>query len=276
MAMVVKKTEENNDKKMESKIKVSKEVAKKTPRKPEPKTTNNENNKGTNKDKVVGSQPSKDKDSKNVDKINKEIAVGLTQITQTDSFGKVFNADANPALLSQYIRVYHSNQRQGNAKAKTRGEVSGSGKKPWKQKGTGRSRVGSIRTPVWRHGGVSHGPVPKDWALNLPKKMKSQAFFVALSQKVSKSQVYMVDKIDLQEGRTKELLALTKAWNFKGSVLIVIATANYPLVSASANLQTIKVTTWDNLNAYQLVAHSYVIFEKEALEKVKEKYAKNN
>jgi large subunit ribosomal protein L4 len=217
----------------------------------------------------------KTKESK-IDSPSAVDAVGLTKVTQTDDFGQVFNLPANSSLLTQYIRVYQANQRRGNAKTKTRGEVAGSGKKPWKQKGTGRSRVGSIRTPVWRHGGISHGPVLKDWSLNLPKKMKSTTFIAALSQKIQKSQVYTVDKLDLQEGRTKELLNLLGAWKLAGSTLIVLESLNPHLLSASSNLQYINTVVWTNINTYQLVATKNIVFEKSALEKVKEKYAKNN
>lgn len=217
----------------------------------------------------------KTKESK-IDSPSAVDTIGLTKVTQTDDYGQAFNLSANSPLLTQYIRVYQANQRRGNAKTKTRGEVAGSGKKPWKQKGTGRSRVGSIRTPVWRHGGISHGPVLKDWSLNLPKKMRSTTFITALSQKIQKSQVYMVDKIDLQEGRTTELLNLLVACKLTGSTLIVLENSNPHLLSASSNLQYINTVVWTNINTYQLVAAKNIVFEKSALEKVKEKYAKNN
>ncbi len=202
-------------------------------------------------------------------------SVGLISVKQDDDIGKAFNLPYNSDLLSQYIRFYQFGQRKGNAKVKTRGEVAGSGRKPWKQKHTGRARVGSVRNPVWRHGGVSHGPVLKDWSIAFPKKMKSAAFAVALSQKVQNSQVFLIDKIELSEGRTKEMLGLLKGWNLAGSVLVITENVNPHLSLASANLQNIEIAVWTNLNTYQLIANTNILFEKTALEKIKEKYAKN-
>lgn len=199
----------------------------------------------------------------------------LTNLTQADEYGQIFNLATNPALLSQYIRVYSSNQRKGNAKTKNRGEVAGSGKKPWKQKGTGRSRVGSIRTPVWRHGGVSHGPVLKDWTLNFPKKMKSKVLLIALSQKFESHQLYLVDKLELAEGRTKAFVDLLTSWKLKGKTLVITDVINPHALSASANLKNVTTITWTDLNSYQVLSHADVVFEKSALNQIKEKYVKS-
>ncbi|MBU1970357.1 50S ribosomal protein L4 [Patescibacteria group bacterium] len=191
-------------------------------------------------------------------------------------YTQVFSASPSSALLAQYVRVYQFNQRKGSAKTKTRGEVSGSGKKPWKQKGTGRARVGSIRTPVWRHGGISHGPVLKDWSLTMPRKMKTAAFSTALVQKIQHAQVYVIEKIDLSEGRTKELVQLIKAWDLFGKVLIVTEEINPHLLTASANLKQVQIAVWTNLNAYQLIDHTNIVFEEGAWAKIKEKYGKQH
>lgn len=198
---------------------------------------------------------------------------GLVGVSVSDGYGKVFNSPLNSSLISQYVRVYQSNQRQGNAHTKTRGDVAGSGKKPWKQKGTGRSRVGSIRTPVWRHGGVSHGPVTKDWSLNFPKKMRFSVFRTALSNKIQNSQAFYIDKVELKEGRTKEVLSTLENWNLKGSVLIITDIRNPNLLKGSSNLRNVEVVNFDNLNTYQIVSNANVVFEKKALDKIKEKYA---
>jgi large subunit ribosomal protein L4 len=184
----------------------------------------------------------------------------------------VFNQPQNPALTSQYIRTYQFNQRQGNAQTKTRGDVSGSGKKPWKQKGTGRARVGSIRTPVWRHGGISHGPVAKDWCLSFPKKMNAKARLLALSNKVAKSRAFFVENFKISEGRTKEVLALIQGWNLTGKMLLVLDQQNHNLQKGSANLKNIQVVNVNNLNGYQVLWAKAVIFEKSALDKLIESY----
>jgi len=199
----------------------------------------------------------------------------ITAVVVSDAYGKIFNLGFNPDLVAQYVRVYQSNQRKGNAQTKTRGDVAGSGKKPWKQKGTGRSRVGSIRTPVWRHGGVSHGPVVKDWSLNLSKKAKSKAFNIILSQKIASSQVFFLNEIDLKEGRTKDVLSLTHSWGLTGSALIVTKDKNANLQRGTSNLKSIVAVDCSKLNAYQLISHTNIIFEKAALDAIKERYAKN-
>lgn len=202
------------------------------------------------------------------------MAKDIVLIDKTSEYGEVFSLKANSALTAQYLRVYLSNQREGNAHTKTRGEVAGSGRKPWKQKGTGRARVGSIRNPAWRHGGVSHGPQPKDWSLDLPKKMKAKAFLIALSDKVNQSKAFYVDKIELAEGRTKDFISLFKGWGIKGKTLIVTVGKNGNLEKGSSNIQDVQVTTVDNLNPFKVIQSANIVFEKEAVNKLKEKYAK--
>jgi large subunit ribosomal protein L4 len=201
------------------------------------------------------------------------------KIKDNASYADLFNEPRNSALTAQYVRTYQANQRQGTAQTKTRGDVSGSGKKPWKQKGTGRSRVGSIRTPVWRHGGVSHGPVAKDWRMTMPKKMKAKAFLSALSDKVARARAFYLEDFTLTEGRTKEVVALTKGWNLHGKLLLVVAHKNHNLEQAAGNVSYLQVVSCANLNAYQLLGADIVVFEHQALDQIaaltKEKYAKN-
>lgn len=216
--------------------------------------------------------------SKTVDKkkpVSADLPAKLTKLSKDTEYDSVFNVVQNPSLLSQYINAYQSNHRFGNSHTKTRGEVAGSGKKPWKQKHTGRARVGSTRNPVWRHGGVSHGPVPKDWSTKLSAKMRSKAFISALSAKIRNSQVYYIDKLEIKEGRTKEVLTLLSGWGLIGDILIVTENKNDSLLKATGNLKNVEVALRDGLNTYQLVANKNVVFEKLALDKIKEKYAKN-
>ena len=214
--------------------------------------------------------------AKNQDQDSKTVIKALKKITAESDFGKLFNLAENNSLVNQYLRVYSFNQRLSLAKTKTRGEVAGSGRKPWKQKHTGRARVGSVRNPVWRHGGVAHGPVFKDWSLDLPKNMKKTAFATILSKRLISGNVYEVDKITLQEGRTKEALELLKSWGLVGNVLLLLGEANSQLVRACGNLKNVEVVLSANLNGYQLMKHKNIVFEKSALDKIKDNYAKNN
>ena len=138
------------------------------------------------------------------------------KITVTDEKGKkiedieldkvVFGQEPNDDLLLQYLHIYKSNQRQGTSSAKTRSEVSGGGKKPWKQKGTGRARAGSIRSPIWRHGGVAHGPKPKSWNLKMPKKMKKRAMQCALTSKYNMVYIKLRKTLFNLNPATKEVI----------------------------------------------------------------------
>jgi len=215
-------------------------------------------------------------DAKSGDQNSKPVSGTLKTLTADSDFGKLFNLPENDSLVSQYLRVYSFNQRLSLAKTKTRGEVAGSGRKPWKQKHTGRARVGSVRNPVWRHGGVAHGPVFKDWSLDLPKNMKKAAFVTVLSMKLTSGDVYKVNKITLQEGRTKEVLDAMQGWELVGSVLMVLGEANSQLVRACGNLKNVEAVLCTNLNGYQLMKYKNIVFEESALDKIKDKYAKNN
>lgn len=206
----------------------------------------------------------------------KPVESAVKNLTADSDFGKLFDLPENNSLVSQYLRVYSFNQRLSLAKTKTRGDVAGSGRKPWKQKHTGRARVGSVRNPVWRHGGVAHGPVLKDWSLDLPKNMKKTAFIAILSKKIKSGDVYEVDKITLQEGRTKEVLDALQGWGLVGSVLMVLGEANNQLVRACGNLKNVEAVLYANLNGYQLMKYKNIVFEESALDKIKDKYAKNN
>lgn len=199
----------------------------------------------------------------------------LSKLTADSDFGRIFNLPENEALLGQYVRVYTFNQRASIAKTKTRGEVKGSGRKPWKQKHTGRARVGSIRNPVWRHGGVAHGPVPRDWSLNIPQKMRTLAFSTILSKKLRSGSVYQVDKVDVREGKTKEAVSMLKSWGLVGRTLTVLGESNERLAKACRNLKNMQVVEYKYLNAYQLLENTNIVFEKSVLDKLKEKYAKN-
>ncbi len=186
----------------------------------------------------------------------------------------VFGILPNPQVVAQYIRVYLTNQRQGTSKVKTRGEVSGGGKKPWKQKHTGRARHGSSRSVQWRHGGIAHGPTPKDWLLSLPKKMKRLALISILSSKAQKNSINVLDGITMKNPNTKDIVSILNNLKLRGKVLMVLGSKDEKVIKSSRNIEKLNVTLADNMNGYELMLADKILFIKDALEKIEEKYKK--
>jgi large subunit ribosomal protein L4 len=168
---------------------------------------------------------------------------------------------------------YLANQRQGNAKAKRRGEVSGGGKKPWRQKGTGRARAGSIRSPLWRHGGVVFGPLPRDWSLKVSKKVKALAFRKALSDRLAAGDVLVLDDLKLQSHKTKDFVAVLRSLNVSDNALLVGAGGDENLTRASRNVPWLELTRPELLNAYDLVRFNRIVFTAPAFESVTQRLA---
>ena len=135
---------------------------------------------------------------------------------------KVFSGEVNKKVLYQVIRMYNANQRQGTASTKTRGEVSGGGKKPWRQKGTGRARAGSTRSPLWRHGGVIFGPHPRDHHYDMPVNIKRLGLLSSLNAKINESKMIAVESLDLQEAKTQKLKKIIDALKLSGRVLFIL------------------------------------------------------
>ncbi|KKS20478.1 MAG: ribosomal protein L4/L1e, large subunit ribosomal protein L4 [candidate division WWE3 bacterium GW2011_GWC1_41_7] len=185
---------------------------------------------------------------------------------------EIFGIEPNETVLAQYVRVYRTNQRQGTSSTLNRGEVSGGGKKPWKQKGTGRARVGSTRNPIWVHGGVAHGPKPKDWTLKLPKKVKRLALISALSSAVEKKKLTVLDKIEIESPKSKLVCEIVKNLDLKGSTLIVLNEKNDNLLLGSRNILGLNPTLLNNLNAYDILNARNVVFMKDAILGVQKKY----
>ena len=184
----------------------------------------------------------------------------------------VFGLEENKHLLAQCIHVYRTNQRQGNSHTLTRSEVSGGGRKPWRQKGTGRARHGSIRSPIWVHGGISHGPKPKDYAKKLPKKMKKMAMKVALSAKVRNGEVKVIDNIKISKPNTKKIAKLLEKIKMDKKTLIVMNKSDQNIVKSAANLPRIEVVAQDSVNIYQILNAKEVLFEKDAIKSLEKKY----
>jgi len=187
---------------------------------------------------------------------------------------KVFGIKENKTLVAQAIRVYLANQRGRGGVTKTRSQVAGGGAKPWRQKGTGRARAGSIRSPLWRGGGIVHGPAGRDFSLELPKKMRHKALLAALSAKAKEHEVTVLNKLELAEPRTKLASQVLKSLPLKGKVFVVIE-PNADLKRAFKNLTKVNLADFRNINTHDVVFHESVLFTKGSLEKLEEYLAKN-
>lgn len=185
---------------------------------------------------------------------------------------QVFGAKARPHLLHQTVVMQLANKRGGNAATKSKGIVRGGGKKPWRQKGTGRARSGSIRSPIWVGGGTVFGPQPRDYSYRMPRTARRQALLSALSLKRNEGKIVVVDKLDISEGKTKVMVQALKELNVK-SALILIGQPNEMLDRAAKNLAKIKVLRSEGLNVYDLMRYEHLIMTDEALKQIEERLA---
>ena len=177
----------------------------------------------------------------------------------------VFGAPLNESLIHAAVRNVMANSRQGTSATKTRGDVSGAGRKLWKQKGTGRARIASLRSPLWRGGGNVHGPQPRDWSYNLPKKMRRGALRSALSERVREGNVLVVESWTLDQPKTKEFLgSLGKLGLAAAKTLIVDSLENENLIRSSRNVQRAKVVNSFGLNIYDLLYHDKLVLSRAA------------
>lgn len=174
------------------------------------------------------------------------------------------------------VTAYRAAQRSGTACTKTVGEVRGSNKKPWKQKGTGRARAGSVRSPLWPGGGVVFGPKPRDFTKKINKKTRQLALRKALSERLKAGDVIVVDDLKLTAPKTKEMVALLSALKLDGTTLIVQPDINKNLLLASRNIPEVTVTTSDNLNTYDVLRPDKLVFTKSSFEKIEARLAKEN
>jgi large subunit ribosomal protein L4 len=186
----------------------------------------------------------------------------------------VFGADVNEALLYEAVRHYRAGQRSGTAKTKVRGEVAGSGKKLWKQKGTGRARVGSVRSPIWRHGGTVHGPVPRDYSYRLPRKMLLGALRSALSAKLRDGELKVVHSFDLADHKTRNASTALARLEATRKVLVVENGENRNLELGLRNLPGVTLLPSRELNPYHLLDHDRVLLSEAVARKFSEALAK--
>lgn len=182
----------------------------------------------------------------------------------------VFGAEMNEALIHAAVRNFMANARAGTVGTKTRGDVSGSGKKLWKQKGTGRARIASIRSPLWKGGGKVHGPQPRDWSYNMPKKMRRGALRSALSERVREGNMIVVDGFALDKPKTKDFLTSLAGLGLEGKTLIVDSLDNVNLLLAARNVKRAKVVNSYGLNIYDLLYHEKVVLSRAAADELGE------
>ena len=192
------------------------------------------------------------------------------KIGNLDLAPEVFGAKVNPALLYEAVRFYLAGKRAGTHATKTRDRVAGSGRKLWKQKGTGRARVGSVRSPLWRHGGTVHGPHPRDYSYRLPKKMLAGALRSALSAKVAENKLTVVDAFTLPSHKTKEFRKVLERFEAGRPLLLVDVAENHNLTLSSRNLESVEFRPARQVNAYDLLLHEQVIISQPAVKGLEE------
>ena len=187
---------------------------------------------------------------------------------------KIFGRKVNEAVLHTAVRAYLMNQRQGTQSTLTRSEVSGGGRKPWKQKGTGHARQGSTRSPQWTHGGVALGPKPRSYRIELNKGIKRAAMFSALSSKVANNEMIVVDNITATEYKTKDMAKMLAAVGAAKKTLVVLPEVNSFVIKSCANIEGVKTTQWNTINVYDILNCDTLIVAQGAVAKIEEVYAR--
>ena len=169
-------------------------------------------------------------------------------------------------FLSQVVLMVQANQRQGTHATKTRGEVSGGGKKPWRQKGTGRARAGSIRSPLWRHGGTTFGPMPRDYRKVIPKQIRASALRMSLQAKLQDKELLLIEPLSFDKPKTKAFASFLKALPVKGKTLVVVGKMTLPLQRSARNIPRLLLKAGKDINAYDLLKARSVVIEEAAFE----------
>lgn len=182
----------------------------------------------------------------------------------------VFGIEPNTHVLHEAVVMQRASMRQGTHAVKNRSEVRGGGRKPWRQKGTGRARQGSIRSPQWVGGGVVFGPTPRSYSYKLPKKVRRLALKSALSSKVKNDNIFVLESIEIETPKTKEVVELLDALKVNDKALIVTAEKDDTVVRSANNLQTVKVLAVDELNVLDILTYDNLVITKEAVEKAGE------
>jgi large subunit ribosomal protein L4 len=186
----------------------------------------------------------------------------------------LFSTEVRPHLMHAAVVNQLANRRAGTASTKNKALVSGGGAKPWKQKGTGRARSGSNRSPLWRHGGTCFGPMPRNYSYALPKKAKRAALIDALASKVNENRLVLIDTLELAEPKTTLISAMLETLGVQENALILITSENKNLTLAARNIPSVKVLRMDNINIYDLLKYRYLITTQDALNSMQEAFGK--
>ena len=177
----------------------------------------------------------------------------------------IFNGEVNEAILYQAIKMYEANLRQGTASTKTRAEVSGGGKKPWRQKGTGRARAGTIRSPLWRGGGIIFGPHPRDYSYSIPRNIRRSALISSLNDKLNNNELIVLEGIELTKPKTKEFAAILHNLQADEKPLVVLEDKDQAIIRAARNVPELLLRDYKSLNAYEVLKQHKLIFTQKAL-----------
>ena len=195
------------------------------------------------------------------------------KVSDVELNDNVFGIEPNEAVVHSVLVNYLANQRQGTQSTKTRAEVRGGGKKPWRQKGTGRARQGSIRAPQWIKGGIALGPKPRSYKYTVNKKEKRLAIKSVLSSKVIEKELTVVDKLELKEIKTKSMVKALTALKVEGKTLIIVPEKNTNVVMSARNIEGVKTITANNINVFDLLKYNNLILPVDTVKKLEEVYA---
>ncbi len=196
------------------------------------------------------------------------------EVSVTELSDAVFGVEPNKTVMHSAVVAYLANQRQGTQSTKTRSEVKGGGRKPYRQKGTGRARQGSTRAPQWTHGGVALGPKPRDYRMSLNKKVRRLAMVSALSSKVAAGELIVVDNIALDEYKTKKMTAMLEALGADRKAMIVMPTKNDYVVKSAANIPGVVTALYNTINVYDILNSGKMVVSLEAVKMIEEVYTK--
>lgn len=195
------------------------------------------------------------------------------KVKEVELKNEVFGIEPNEAVVHSVLVNFLANQRQGTQSTKTRSEVSGGGKKPWRQKGTGRARQGSIRAPQWIKGGIALGPKPRDYSYRINKKERQLAIRSVLSSKVLENNLVVVDKLDLKEVKTKNMVNALENLKVEGKALIVLPEKNLNVQASSRNIEGVKTTLTNTINVYDLLKYNKLVLTVDSVKNLEEVYA---
>lgn len=195
------------------------------------------------------------------------------QVGELELSEHVFGEKPNDAVLHQFVQMQLTNKRVGTASTKTRAEIRGGGKKPWRQKGTGRARVGSSRNPLWKGGGITFGPKPRDYSYTLPRKVRRLAMRTALSSKVRDQHLVVVDELMFEQPKTKAMVQTLASLNVGKKVLVVVTGSDQNAIQSARNIAGVKPLKVDFMNVYDLLNYDVLVITKDAVARVEEVFA---